>query len=184
MHAPIALHEAWPGHLMHLALIQEMEALPNFRRFGFMKYTSCLEGWALYCERLGEEMGFYDTPEMRYGPLDTEMWRACRLVVDTGIHAKGWSREQAIDFMRTNLALPLETIEAEVDRYIGWPGQALAYQLGNIVFRGIRQKAEARLGADLRIRDFHDALMAAGPVSLPILKTVMDEWIEQRTRAA
>jgi uncharacterized protein (DUF885 family) len=112
MHVPLAMHEAWPGHLMHLALIQEMEHLPAFRRYGALRYSACLEGWALYCEGLGEEMGFYDTPEKRYGRLDMEMWRAVRLVVDTGIHAKGWSRDQAMAFLEEHIVMPRSTIEA------------------------------------------------------------------------
>jgi uncharacterized protein (DUF885 family) len=184
MHLPLALHEAWPGHLMHLALIQEMDQLPDFRRFGALKYAACLEGWALYCEALGEDMGFYDTPEKRYGRLEMEMWRAVRLVLDTGIHARGWSRDQAIAFFRENMAMPLETLTAEVDRYIGMPGQALAYQLGNLKFRELRARAEAALGEDFRIRDFHDALMAAGAVTLPVLELLIDEWIAGATLAA
>lgn len=177
MHLPLALHEAWPGHLMHLALIQEMDQLPDFRRYGAMKYSACLEGWALYCEALGEDMGFYDTPEKRYGRLEMEMWRAVRLVVDTGIHAKGWTREQAIAFFQENMAMPLETITAEVDRYIGLPGQALAYQLGNLKFRELRARAELALGDAFRIRDFHDTLMAAGAVTLPVLDMLVNDWI-------
>ncbi|MES2046206.1 MAG: DUF885 domain-containing protein [Pseudomonadota bacterium] len=177
MHLPLALHEAWPGHLMHLALIQEMDQLPDFRRYGAMKYPACLEGWALYCEALGEEMGFYDTPEKRYGRLEMEMWRAVRLVLDTGIHSRGWSRDEAIAFFRDNMAMPLETLTAEVDRYIGLPGQALAYQLGNLKFRELRARAETALGEDFRIRDFHDALMAAGAVTLPVLEYLIDDWI-------
>ena len=177
LHVPLALHEAWPGHLMHLALIQEMDQLPGFRRFGALKYSACLEGWALYCEALGEDMSFYDTPEKRYGRLEMEMWRAVRLVLDTGIHSKGWSREQAIAFFRENMAMPLETLMAEVDRYIGMPGQALAYQLGNLKFRELRARAEAALGEEFRIRDFHDALMAAGAVTLPVLELLIDDWI-------
>ena len=177
MHLPLALHEAWPGHLMHLALIQEMDQLPDFRRFGALKYTACLEGWALYCEALGEDMGFYDTPEKKYGRLEMEMWRAVRLVLDTGIHARGWNRDQAIAFFRDNMAMPLETLTAEVDRYIGLPGQALAYQLGNLQFRELRARAEAALGDEFRIRDFHDAVMAAGAVTLPVLELLIDDWI-------
>jgi uncharacterized protein (DUF885 family) len=184
MHLPLALHEAWPGHLMHLALIQEMDQLPDFRRFGALKYTACLEGWALYCEALGEDMGFYDTAEKRYGRLEMEMWRAVRLVLDTGIHARGWSRDQAIAFFRENMAMPLETLTAEVDRYIGLPGQALAYQLGNLKFRELRARAEAALGEEFRIRDFHDALMAAGAVTLPVLELLIDDWIAGATIAA
>jgi len=182
IHLPLALHEAWPGHLMHLALIQEMEQLPDFRRFGALKYTACLEGWALYCEALGEDMGFYDTPEKRYGRLEMEMWRAVRLVLDTGIHADGWSRDQAIAFFRENMALPLETLTAEVDRYIGLPGQALGYQIGNLKFRELRARAETALGEAFRIRDFHDALMAAGAVTLPVLELLIDDWIAATAR--
>jgi uncharacterized protein (DUF885 family) len=184
MHLPIALHEAWPGHLMHLALMQEMETLPAFRRNGGLRYSACLEGWALYSERLGEDMGLYDTPEKRYGRLEMEMWRAVRLVVDTGLHTKSWSRDQAIDFFRAHMAMPIETITAEVDRYVGMPGQALAYQLGNIRFRAIRAEAEATLGEQFRIRDFHDALMAAGPVTLDVLETLMREWMTAQTAQA
>jgi uncharacterized protein (DUF885 family) len=182
MQIPIALHEAWPGHLMHLALIQEQDHLPAFRRYGAMRYSSCLEGWALYSERLGEDMGFYDTPEKRYGRLEMEMWRAVRLVVDTGIHSKGWTREQALDYFQQNMAMPIETMSAEVDRYIGWPGQALAYQLGNLKFRALRQKAETALGDNFRIRDFHDALMSAGPATLPVLEQIMDEWLGKQLK--
>ena len=177
LHLPLELHEAWPGHLMHLALIQEQDALPEFRRFGGLQYSACLEGWALYCERLGEEMGLYDTPHKRYGPIEMEMWRAVRLVVDTGLHAKGWSREQGIAFARARLALPLATIEAEVDRFIALPGQALAYQIGNLKFRALRRRAQERLGERFRVRDFHDALMACGAVTLPVLENLIDEWI-------
>ncbi|MFV3074953.1 DUF885 domain-containing protein [Niveispirillum fermenti] len=184
MHLPLALHEAWPGHLMHLALIQEMDQLPDFRRFGALKYAACLEGWALYCEALGEDMGFYDTPEKRYGRLEMEMWRALRLVLDTGIHAQGWGRDQAIAYFRQNMAMPLETLTAEVDRYIGMPGQALAYQLGNLKFRELRARAEAALGEGFRIRDFHDTLMAAGAVTLPVLEMLIDDWIAGSTMAA
>lgn len=184
IHLPLALHEAWPGHLMHLALIQEMDQLPDFRRYGAMKYAACLEGWALYCEALGEDMGFYDTPEKRYGRLEMEMWRAVRLVLDTGIHAQGWSRDKAIAFFQDNMAMPLETLTAEVDRYIGMPGQALAYQLGNLKFRDLRARAEAALGDDFRIRDFHDALMAAGAVTLPVLEMLIDDWIANAKVAA
>ena len=183
MHLPLALHEAWPGHLMHLALIQEMDQLPDFRRFGALKYAACLEGWALYCEALGEDMGFYDTPEKRYGRLEMEMWRAVRLVVDTGMHSEGWSRDQALEFFRANVAMPMETLTAEIDRYIGLPGQALAYQIGNLKFRELRARAEAALGDDFRIRAFHDALMAAGAVTLPVLEILIVDWIAEARQA-
>ncbi len=178
MHIPIALHEAWPGHLMHLARIQELSALPAFRRFGALNYSACLEGWALYCEGLGEDMGLYDSPEKRYGRLEMEMWRAVRLVVDTGLHAEGWSRQRAIDYFRGHVAMPVETIEAEVDRYVGLPGQALGYQLGNRMFRELRARAERELGSRFDIRAFHDALLSAGAVSLPVLEQTVDAWVE------
>jgi uncharacterized protein (DUF885 family) len=181
MHVPLALHEAWPGHLLHLALIQEMEHLPAFRRHGALRYSACLEGWALYCERLGEEMGLYDTPDKRYGRLEMEMWRAVRLVVDTGIHFHDWSRDQAIAYFERYMAMPRPSIEAEVDRYIAWPGQALAYQLGNLKLREIRERSERVLGDGFRIRDFHDAIMAAGPVTLPVLDEHMQQWATART---
>lgn len=180
MHIPLALHEAWPGHLMHLALMQEQEHLPAFRRYGIYNYSACMEGWALYCERLGEEMGLYDTPQKRYGPIEMEMWRAVRLVVDTGLHAKDWTRQQAIDFAAAHLALPMATIEAEIDRYIAMPAQALAYQLGNLKFRALRKTAQQKLGERFRLRDFHDALIACGPVTLPVLEVLMLDWIDKQ----
>jgi uncharacterized protein (DUF885 family) len=173
MHVPLTLHEAWPGHLMHIALIQEAEALPAFRRFSAVKYTAFIEGWALYCEILGIEMGMYRRPEDHFGRLDMEKWRAVRLVVDTGIHAKGWSREQAIDYMREHLSLSLDTIEAEVDRYIALPGQALGYQIGARAMRGLRERMEAALGDDFVLRDFHDAVTSAGAVTLPVLERLV-----------
>jgi uncharacterized protein (DUF885 family) len=175
MHVPLALHEAWPGHLMHLALIQENKDLPEFRRFGAMRYSACLEGWALYCEGLGVEMGLYQTPHQTYGRLDMEMWRACRLVVDTGIHTRRWTRDESIAYMRAHTALPLPTIESEVDRYVGMPAQALAYQIGMLKIRELRALAQARLGERFDIRAFHDQLLAAGPVTLPVLERLMQD---------
>lgn len=183
-HLPIALHEAWPGHLMHLALIQELDELPAFRRNGAMHYSVCLEGWALYSEGLGEDMGLYDTPEKRYGRLEMEMWRAVRLVVDTGLHSQDWSRQQAIDYFRANMAMPAETVEAEVDRYVGLPAQALSYQLGNLKFRELRARAEARLGGRFDIRAFHAALVSPGAVSLTVLEKTIDDWIEHHAAEA
>ena len=184
MHLPIALHEAWPGHLMHLALIQEDEDLPDFRRHGAMRYSVCLEGWALYSERLGEDLGFYDTPEKRYGRLEMEMWRAIRLVVDTGLHSRGWSREEAIDFFKRNMAMPSETVEAEVDRYVGLPGQALAYQVGNLKFCELRARAEKSLADRFDIRGFHDALISPGAVTLGVLEDTIDAWIASKQEPA
>lgn len=184
LHVPLALHEGWPGHLMHIALMQEQTELPAFRRGNFTKYTACLEGWALYCETLGEDMGLYQTPHQRFGRLDMEMWRACRLVVDTGIHHGGWGREQAIDYMVARLSLSRSTIEAEVDRYVALPAQALAYQIGGLRFRALRERAQARLGARFKLRDFHDQLIGAGAVTLPVLDELIDHWLKDQTHAA
>jgi len=178
LHVPLALHEGWPGHLMHMALMQELTELPAFRRANFSKYSAFLEGWALYCETLGIEMGLYETPHQHFGRLDMEMWRACRLVVDTGIHTRGWRREQAIDYMLAHLSLSRVTVEGEVDRYIAMPAQALGYQLGNLKFRELRARAEQRLGGRFDIRSYHDQLMAAGPVTLPVLDEVVEDWLQ------
>lgn len=179
LQVPMALHEAWPGHLMQIALMQEAEDLPSFRRHGAIRYQACVEGWALYCENLGADMGLYETPHEHYGRLEMEIWRALRLVVDSGIHWHGWSRDRAVETMARHLALPRPTIEAEVDRYIGWPGQALVYQIGNLRFRALRCLAEQKLGERFRIRDFHDALLSAGPVSLPVLGDLTEAWVNR-----
>lgn len=173
----LALHEAWPGHLMHTALIQELEELPAFRRYGALRHAAYIEGWALYCEGLGDEMGFYEDPYLDFGRLDMEMFRAARLVVDTGIHWYRWSREKAIDFMLSKLSFPLQMVEGEVDRYIALPGQALAYQVGNLHLRKFRRRAEETLGENFNLRRFHEAVMAAGPVTLPLLEKIVDAWL-------
>ena len=183
LHVPIAVHEAWPGHLMHIALIQEATELPTFRRRGSVKYTACIEGWALYCESLAEDMGLYETPHQHYGRLEMEQWRAVRLVVDTGIHVHGWNREQAIAFMGDHLTLSAETIAGEVDRYAGMPGQALGYQIGNLALRGLRRRAEQALGARFTHRAFHDAVTGAGAVTLPVLEGLVEEWIATQATA-
>lgn len=175
----ITLHEAWPGHLMHIALMQEMDQLPMFRRANFTKYTACLEGWAMYCEWLGVELSLYGTPHEHFGRLDMEMWRACRLVVDTGIHLMGWGRDQAIEYMVERLTLSREAIEAEVDRYISMPAQALGYLIGGLKFRELRDRAQRRLGDRFRVREFHDHLMATGAVTLPLLEESVDEWLAE-----
>jgi uncharacterized protein (DUF885 family) len=177
MHIPLALHEAWPGHLMHVALAQEIPGLPAFRRHGAYRNFASVEGWAVYCESLGHDIGLYDTPARRYGVYESELWRAVRLVVDTGIHWKGWSREQAIAYMVRHLNLPEETLAAEVDRYIGYPAQALAYQIGNLSIRRMRDTASRQLGSRFSLRDFHDCLMAVGPAPLSVLEASVDRWI-------
>ena len=185
LYPSLALHEAWPGHLMHIALMQEQVALPAFRRNGALKYTACVEGWAMYCEWLGEEMGIYLQNEERFGRLNMEMWRAVRLVVDTGIHLYGWSRERALAYISEHVVLPDAAMASEVDRYIALPGQALAYQLGNLKLRGLRRDTERALGDGFSLRDFHDQLIRSGPVSLRVLERLTREWTGvQRERLA
>ncbi len=176
----LTAHEAVPGHHLQIALQQELD-LPQFRRH-LTGFTAYVEGWALYSEHLGIEMGLYDSPEKNMGRLSYEMWRACRLVVDTGLHAKGWSKAQAIAFMRTNTALSDANIEAEVNRYISWPGQALGYKIGELKIRALRAKAEAALGPRFDLRAFHDAVLAQGAVPLDVLETAIDLWIAARDK--
>jgi uncharacterized protein (DUF885 family)/cyclophilin family peptidyl-prolyl cis-trans isomerase len=177
---PLGLHEAWPGHLMQFALAHEQEHLPAFRRYGWTEYNGYVEGWALYTERLGHDIGLYDDPADHFGRLSFDLWRACRLVVDTGLHWLDWSREQAIRYMADNCFMPRETIESEVDRYIGMPAQALSYKLGERVMRSLRATAEQRLGEAFSLRAFHDEVLAVGPVSLTVLETHMQRWVSAR----
>ncbi len=171
----LTAHEAVPGHHLQIALQQELDQ-PEFRKnlAGFTAYT---EGWGLYAEHLGIEMGIYDTPEKNMGRLSYEMWRACRLVVDTGLHAKGWTKPQAIAFMRTNSALTDANIEAEVNRYISWPGQALGYKIGELKIRELRTRAEQALGPKFDLREFHDVVLAQGAVPLDVLESAVSDWI-------
>ncbi len=178
----LTLHEAVPGHHLQIARQQELEGLPNFRRFS--GFTAFVEGWALYAERLGLEAGFYRDPYNDFGRLTYEMWRACRLVVDTGIHAFGWSRQRAIDFMAENTALTLHNITTEVDRYISWPGQALAYKTGELKIRDLRARAEGALGPRFDVREFHDAVLGSGSVPLTVLEANVQRYIDQATAEA
>lgn len=174
----LALHEAVPGHHLQLALQQEIEGLPNFRKYS--GFTAFIEGWALYAERLGLEMGFYEDPYSDFGRLTMEIWRAGRLVVDTGVHYLGWTRPQAIAFLQENSAMSTHNIRAEIDRYIGWPGQALAYKTGELKIRELRAKAEAALGEAFDLRAFHDVVLGSGAVPLDVLEANVAEWIESQ----
>jgi uncharacterized protein (DUF885 family) len=171
----LTLHESAPGHAFQMPLAMEDTSLPDFRRQSYISAYG--EGWALYSEWLGQEMGMYHTPYERFGMLSYQVWRAARLVVDTGLHAKGWSRDKAIAYFHDNTALPEHEIETEVDRYIAWPGQATSYYLGEMAIRAARERAEKALGAKFNIRAFHDAVLATGSVPLPVLDREIDAFI-------
>ncbi|WP_428407092.1 DUF885 domain-containing protein [Hyphococcus sp.] len=173
----LTLHEAVPGHHFQIALAQETE-IPNFRKYSFV--TAFVEGWGLYAESLGRDAGFYEDPYSDFGRLSYEMWRACRLVVDTGIHAKGWTKQQAIDYMAENTVLSLHNIEAEVNRYITNPGQALAYKMGELKMQELRKRASDALGREFDLRKFNDALLANGAVPLSVLEENIDAWIAEQ----
>jgi uncharacterized protein (DUF885 family) len=168
----LAFHESVPGHHLQIAIGQELEQLPSFRRHG--ETTAFVEGWGLYSERLADEMGLYSGDLDRIGMLSYDAWRASRLVVDTGMHALGWSRTAAIDFMAAHSALALNNIANEVDRYIGWPGQALAYKMGQLEIRRLRADAQAALGASFDTRRFHDAVLGHGALPLGILRASVE----------
>jgi uncharacterized protein (DUF885 family) len=174
----LAYHESIPGHHLQIAIAQELEGIPDFRKYGGV--TAFIEGWGLYAERLSNEMDLYSSDLDRIGVLSFDAWRACRLVVDTGMHAKNWTRSQAIAFMFENTALAENNIANEVDRYITWPAQALAYKVGQLEILRLREEVKHRLGHHFDIRDFHDALLSNGAIPLEVLRQVMDRYITDR----
>jgi uncharacterized protein (DUF885 family) len=171
----LSLHESVPGHHLQISLAQEMENEPEFRKH--VGYSAFVEGWALYCESLGEELGMYKDPYSKFGQLSYEMWRAVRLVVDTGMHAQGWTRDQAIQFFKDNTGKTDQDITVEVDRYIVWPGQALAYKLGQLKIRELRAQAEKRQGTKFNVRAFHDAVLENGALPLNVLTAHIENWM-------
>lgn len=177
----LTLHEAVPGHHLQNALAKELEGRPPFRRYLYPHAFG--EGWGLYAEKLGVEMGMYETPYDDFGRLTYEMWRACRLVVDTGVHAMGWTRQQALDYLANNTALSLHEVRTEIDRYISWPGQALAYKIGELKFLELRARATEALGTDFDIREFHDLVMSEGGVPLPVLEGMVERFLAARAAA-
>jgi uncharacterized protein (DUF885 family) len=174
----IAYHEGIPGHHMQLSVQQQLEGLPKFRLHG-LGFNAYIEGWALYAEQLGKEVGFYQDPVSDYGRLSSELFRAVRLVVDTGIHAKGWSRDQVVDFFRKSGAVDEPTIQSETDRYISWPAQALSYKLGQLKFRELRERAQKELGPKFDLRKFHDEMLDGGTLPLDLLEARTDKWIAE-----
>ncbi len=176
----LTLHEAMPGHHLQIALTRELTNLPEFRRGLYVNAFG--EGWGLYCEDLGTEMGFYKDPYSRFGKLTYEMWRACRLVLDVALHTKGWSREQAVTYLSENTALSLHEVNTEINRYISWPGQALAYKMGELKIKELRKKAEERLQDKFDIREFHDLILSQGTVTLRILDQMVNNYISNKQK--
>ncbi len=173
----VSYHEGVPGHHLQIALSQEMSGVPEFRKQSY--YTAFTEGWALYSERLGKEIGFYQDPYSDYGRLEADIWRAIRLVVDTGVHSQHWTRQQMVDFFHEHSAIDETNVQAETDRYIAWPGQALGYKMGQMKILELRAKAQKALGAKFRLKDFHDVVVGDGALPMDTLEQVVDAWVAQ-----
>ena len=171
----IAYHEGIPGHHLQLSIAHELTDVPSFRKY--QEYTAFVEGWALYAEHLGKDAGFYQDPYSDYGRLEADLWRGIRLVVDTGVHSQHWTRQQMVDYFHEHSAIDETTVQSEVDRYIAWPGQALAYKVGQLKILELRARAQKALGAKFDIRAFHDEVLDSGALPLDVLETRVDAWI-------
>ena len=171
----IAYHEGLPGHHLQIAIGQELTGIPEFRKHNY--YTAYTEGWGLYAERLGKDVGFYTDPYSDYGRLEGDIWRAIRLVVDTGVHSEHWSRQQMVDYFHAHSAIDEASIQSEVDRYIAWPSQALGYKVGQLKFLELRAKAQQALGPKFDIRGFHDTILDSGALPLDVVEQRVNAWI-------
>ncbi len=171
----IAYHEGIPGHHLQISIAQELTGIPEFRKYE--RYTAYAEGWGLYAERLGKDVGFYQDPYSDYGRLEADIWRAIRLVVDTGVHSEGWTREQMVQYFHDHSNVDETSVQAEVDRYIAWPSQALAYKIGQLKILELRDRAQKALGDKFDIRAFHDQVLDAGALPLDVLEQRIDAWI-------
>lgn len=176
----VSYHEGIPGHHLQISIAQELTGIPEFRKYSY--YTAYTEGWGLYAERLGKDLGFYQDPYSDYGRLEADIWRAIRLVVDTGVHSKHWTRQQMVDYFHDHSAIDETNVQAEVDRYIAWPGQALGYKMGQLKILELRQRAQTALGPKFRLKDFHDVVIDSGALPLDVLDKRVDNWIAEKKK--